>query len=184
MSDSKSITKIVLKQHHFKYTDDFAAKISTFALSHLEDNNKQFKAAWKEWVATNTEAVKQEIEHMQQAGYEGSVEDKMYFSARYYYRKKAKKAIAEEKEEEYERDDEKTPRKKYEPLDKNILQQMNEHILSQIRKSITEEGISEMTPSKSFANYCKQFAATEDVVKKNYKNLYWRISKQTAKKTR
>jgi hypothetical protein len=176
---------IILKQHHFNYSDSFADKLSTFATAHLEDTNKEFKSAWKEWTEQNKEMIEQEISKMNGEGFEGSVEDKMYFSARYYYRKKAKK---EQTEEPQQIEEEKPQRKKYECLDKVVLIQMNEHILSQIYSSADRTdgsriAVSNMTPSKAFTNYCKTFGICEEnaSTKKNYKNLYWRISKRDEK---
>jgi hypothetical protein len=172
--------KIVLRQHHFNYSDEFAEKLAYFATAHLDDKNKAFKTAWNTWKDENSSMIENEITKITEAGYQGSVEEKMYFSARYYYRKKAIR------EQNLPPDDEKTPRKKYECIDKNVLIQMNEHILSQIESSIHESHqngnvISSMTPSKSFADYCKMFGICEDDanIKKKYKNLYWRISKNT-----
>ena len=172
--------QIILKQHHFNYSDEFAEKLANFAMAHLDDKNKEFKAAWKEWTDANCSMIENEIAKMKAAGYQGSVEDKMYFSARYYYRKKA---IREQTDTL--NDDVVSPRKKYECIDKNVLIQMNEHILSQIELSThnSQNGnvVSNMTPSKSFADYCKRFSVCKDdaKIKKNYKNLYWRISKKT-----
>ena len=177
--------KIVLNSHHFKYSDAFADKLATFAKAHLEDKNKDFKAEWQKWTEENAAEIQAEIERMKREGYPGSVEDKMYFSARYYYRKKAIK----EQDKEPEDDEEKSPRKKYECIDKELLSQMNDHILSQIysseysEKTSTGVVISNITPSKSFANYCSKYGVSmEDAKqKKIYKNLYWRITKSTPK---
>jgi hypothetical protein len=172
--------QIVLQQHHFNYSDEFAEKLASFATAHLDVRNKEFKAAWNAWKEANYLMVENEIAKMKLAGYDGSVEDKMYFSARYYYRKKA---IREQTDSINE--DEKSPRKKYECIDKNVLVQMNEHILSQIESSAhnSQDGniISNITPSKAFADYCERFSICEDDAdtKKKYKNLYWRISKKT-----
>ena len=172
--------QIVLQQHHFKYSDEFADKLANFAMAHLDDKNKEFKVSWKEWTDANCSMIENEIAKMKEAGYQGSVEDKMYFSARYYYRKKA---IREQTETI--NDDVVSLRKKYKCIDKNVLIQMNEHILSQIELSThnSQNGnvVSNMTPSKSYADYCKRFSVCEDDtnIKKNYKNLYWRISKKT-----
>ena len=169
---------IVLPQHHFKYSDEFSEKLSAFATEHLEDKNKAFKMSWKVWTEENTDLVKSEISKMIQAGYQGSVEDKMYFSARYYYRKRA---IREQQTQE-DTTTASSPRKKYESIDKDILTQMSEHILSQIYKGDTVEGqiISKSTPSKAYDDYCSKYELieTDGAQKKNYKNLYWRISKK------
>jgi hypothetical protein len=172
--------QIILQQHHFNYSDEFAEKLANFAMAHLDDKNKEFKAAWTAWNDENKLMIECEIAKMKAAGYQGSVEDKMYFSARYYYRKKAIREQTETTD-----DDVISPRKKYECIGKNVLIQMNEHILSQIESSThdSQSGnvVSNMTPSKSFADYCERFSICKDDanIKKNYKNLYWRISKKT-----
>ena len=172
---------IVLQQHHFNYSDDFAEKLANFATTHLDDRNKEFKAAWKKWTESNAAMIQREVVTMKTAGYQGSVEEKMYFSARYYYRKKA---IREQTDAETQED--KLSRKKYECIDKNVLIQMNEHIVSQICSAtncdVVNGGvISRMTPSKAFSNYCEKFdiSCQDANMKKNYKNLYWRISKKS-----
>lgn len=165
---------IVLKQHHFNYSDDFADILARFATEHLEDKNKEFKAAWKMWIDDHSAEIDKETAKMKQEGYQGDVAEKMYFSARYYYRKKA---IREQIEPA--NPDEKTPRKKYESIDKQVLVQMNDQIVLQFQTNNKS-----MTPSKAFAEYCKQHSIAEDdtKIKKTYKNLYWRISKQVSAK--
>ena len=171
---------IVLQQHHFNYSDEFAEQLATFAMAHLDDRSKEFKTAWKEWTESNDAMIQREVVAMKTAGYEGSVEEKMYFSARYYYRKKA---IREKTEKQTTED--KLLRKKYECIDRTILNQMNDHIVSQICSATNTDAvnggvISIMTPSKSFSNYCEVFniSLKDANTKKNYKNLYWRISKK------
>ena len=179
--------KIILQQHHFNYSDGFANELYNFAVIHLEDTNREFKKAWKEWTEENSAQIREEIDRMKQEGYPGSVEDKMYFSARYYYRKKAIKRREEEEEEEEE--EEKPKRKKYECADKEILTQMNEHIISKIYclnscNLVNGTMVSKMTPSKAFTDYCYKYETPieDEQVKKTYKNLYWRISKNTSGK--
>lgn len=179
--------KIVLNLHHFKYSDDFADKLATFAKAHLEDKNKEFKAEWKKWTEQHVDEIQSEIARMKSDGYPGSVEDKMYFSARYYYRKKA---IKEQDKEHSQFEEEKSTRKKYESIDKELLKKMNDHIISQIYSSdhsettLTGVVISNVTPSKAYTNYCNEFCSSEkdQKTKKTYKNLYWRITKSTPKK--
>ena len=177
----ESDKKIIMKQHHFKYSDEFAEKLANFATANLDVKNKEFKTLWKIWVDTNRFLVEKEIERMKETGYEGSVEEKMYFSSRYYYRKKA---IREKIElDEPEPEDNQPQRKKYDCIDKNVLIKMNEHIVSQILLSTTnvvgnDQIVSNMTPSKAFSNYCETFGICDDesTIKKKYKNLYWRLS--------
>ena len=165
---------VVLQQHHFNYSNNFADLLANFATEHLEDKNKEFKTAWKTWTEIYSAEIDKETVKMKQDGYPGDVAEKMYFSARYYYRKKA---IREQTEPL--NPDEKTPRKKYESIDKQVLVQMNDQIVLQLQKNAKN-----MTPSKAFADYCEKYSIAEDdtKVKKTYKNLYWRISKQVSTK--
>ena len=171
--------KVELKLHHFNYSDDFANQLATFAKAHLEDNSKTFKKEWQTWKDANSALIQQEIAKMQSDGFQGSVEDKMYFSARYYYRKKAIRDN-ETADSHIQEPEINHPRKTYEMFDKTELSQMNTHILSQIYNAMNEGGIDQLTPSKSFANYLEQNANSAECerTKKTYKNLYWRISKK------
>jgi hypothetical protein len=175
--------EIILQQYHFKYSDEFADLLANFATEHSEDKNKEFKAAWKIWSNIHSAEIEKEITKMKQEGYQGDVAEKMYFSARYYYRKKAIREQTEPANLE-----EKTPRKKYESIDKHILVQMTDHIILQFNCLSEIVGnmqiVKELTPSKSFSDYCEKYNVAEDDVKikKTYKNLYWRISKQVSTK--
>lgn len=167
--------QIHLQQHHFNYSDNFAEMLANFAALHLEDKSKDFKASWKTWTANHTAEIKTETEKMKGDGYLGDVAEKMYFSARYYYRKKAireRTAAPDISNQEA-----KSPRKKYEAIDKSVLVQMNDHIILQFR--LNTDG-SKLTPSKAFANYCKKHDIKDDdaKLKKTYKNVYWRMSMQ------
>jgi hypothetical protein len=168
-----STQHIILKQHHFDYSDDFAELLYAFSKLHLEDNNKTFKTAWLLWKESNSDMIQTEIAKMKSAGYEGDVEEKMYFSARYYYRKKAMREQTIEPAT--------APRKKYECTDKQILGQMNDHIIAYIcNAQITDDVIvRSVIPSEAYSDYCEKYGIIEEErTKKNYKNLYWRISKK------
>jgi hypothetical protein len=176
--------KMVLQQYHFKYSVEFADKLAKFAMIHLEDNNKMFKQSWREWSIDNSDMISKEIERIEKEGYKGSVEDKMYFSARYYYRKKAIKDQTKT-EEDNEKEEEET-RRKNEPTNKDVLKLMNEHIMQEIQSSkncniVNGNIVIKLTPSDLFEDYCNKHSISESEVeqlKKKYKNLYWRISKK------
>lgn len=169
-----STKPIILKQHHFDYSEDFAELLSAFSKLHLEDNNKTFKIAWLQWKDANSDMIQTEITKMKSAGYEGDVEEKMYFSARYYYRKKAIR-------EQTNIATETAHRKKYKCTDKDILVQMNNHIIAYIYNTqITDVmNIRNVIPSEAYSDYCEKYGILEEAItKKNYKNLYWRITKK------
>ena len=175
--------EITLQQHHFKYSDKFAEMLAEFATEHSEYKNKEFKAAWKAWTSKHSKEIAEEIAKMKEDGYQGDVAEKMYFSARYYYRKKAIREQTDPVDP-----DEKTPRKKYESIDKQILVQMNDHIILRFNRlsEVVDNAktVKKATPSNSFADYCEKYKMDEDdaKIKKTYKNLYWRISKQISTK--
>jgi hypothetical protein len=180
---------IILPLHHFKYSDDFAEQLANFAKTNLDNKTKQFKEKWSEWTKEHADEIQIEIQRMREAGYIGSVEDKMYFSARYYYRKKAIK----EENTTVSKDATPTPtRKTYESVNSEILSQMNAHIISQIYScdnSDVAEGekkIVNITPSKLYATYCEKYSVSckDDKMKKTYKNLYWRITSNSTTFTR
>jgi hypothetical protein len=181
--------KVILKQHHFDYSADFANKLYAFAKSNLECTSKEYKHAWTLWVELNSDQIQKEITRIKNAGYEGDVNDKMYFSARYYYRKKAiRNKDTAETTEPTEQPEKEQDRKKYATTEKMVLKQINDHISSQIYCNDNQSDASNHTivrnimPSTSFADYCLKYGiSTEDAqIKKTYKNMYWRISKKLA----
>ena len=182
--------KITIPLHHFNYSETFVEKLENFAKAHLEDKNKEFRSAWKVWTESNADEIQSEISKITEAGYSGSVEDKMYFSARYYYRKKAikdKTDLANLVQEE------KSQRKKYDSVDSELLGKMSDHIISQFASDNSESHIADgevriinITPGKSYAEYCKKYSVSfeDEKTKKIYKNLYWRITSKRNSKTK
>jgi hypothetical protein len=143
-------------------------EISEFSYIHRKDTNKIFRAAWNMWIKTPEVAdiIKEETSRIEEFGFNGDLTEKLYFSARYYYRKKA---LA------YEKDDN-LPQKKRKPnesTDKTILEQMNNHILEQMKKN------NEIRPADSFKNYLLENPVNneneEEKVKKTYKNRFFMI---------
>ena len=67
-ANSASENKVMMKQHHFNYSEDFATMLANFATIHLEDNNRKFKEAWKEWTEQYSIIVQSEIKKMKDEG--------------------------------------------------------------------------------------------------------------------
>jgi hypothetical protein len=98
--------------------------------------------------------IEEEIQTLTTTGFDGDVLDKMFKSARYYYRKKLVKDGPKEQK----------PRKKYERLDSEILEEMDQHIMSEIKENTVlqrrsvdqEEALLSIraSPSVSFEKYC------------------------------
>lgn len=174
---------------HFNPSDQCSAILYSFAREHREDKSKQFKLAWDSWIK-NTEicdVLEQESNMLKSSGYSGDPFDKMYASARYYYRKKAIKdqmevsnlQLSAGEEESTPNKKEKTPRKKYESADGQLLDQINSHITDEMTReeNLQHCGLN-ISPAQSFENYIAKFPSVElDKIKlkKIYKNRLFLI---------
>jgi hypothetical protein len=149
-------TKIQVKTHRFTFSNGCTEKLTEFAHRHETDDRKVFQRAWAEWIQTPDikTMIEEEIQTLTTAGFEGDVLDKMFKSARYYYRKKPVKDGPKEQK----------PRKKYERLDSEILEEMDQHIMTEIKQNTVlhrrsveqEEALLSIraSPSVSFEKYC------------------------------
>jgi hypothetical protein len=170
-TDSFSLVNI----YRYKFTNEFTEELFKFAKIHQYDERNTFKDSWKIWKEVNIETFDAETRRLQNIGYSGDIEEKMYKSARYYFRKKS----IESKEP--------TKRKNYVNFPKEVLDAMDLHI---------QTGIAEgnFKPSDGFNSFCKEniellhkgvillyHAGTTDAeeikskVKKTYKNRYFLI---------
>lgn len=159
--------------YRYKFTDDFTTELFKFSKVHQYDHRKDFKDAWNVWLEDNDDMVHDEIRRLLNLGYDGNIHDKMFKSARYYFRKKCteKKAPAE--------------RRQYIGVQKDLLDAMDNHIMSKINRN-------DCKPSESFDDFCKNNItilqeeinilvkngitnATEikQKIKKTYKNRYF-----------
>jgi hypothetical protein len=149
-------TKIQVKTHRFTFSGGCTEKLTEFAHRHETDDRKVFQRAWAEWIqipAIKT-MIEEEIRTLTTAGFDGDVLDKMFKSTRYYYRKKPVNDGPKEQK----------PRKKYERLDSEILEEMDQHIMSEIKENTVlqrrsvdqEEALLSIraSPSVSFEKYC------------------------------
>jgi hypothetical protein len=160
----------------FKFTDGVMEHLNQFAKIHQYDDRHAFKEAWTTWLDENDEAVADEVNRLENLGYEGDILDKMFKSARYYYRKKSteKKAPKE--------------RRQYVSVTRELLDAMD----SQIKKAIV--GDSSFKPQNGFIDFCTSnrevlqeavaklcesgITSSQDIqtkVKKTYKNRYFMI---------
>jgi hypothetical protein len=148
-------TKIQVKTHRFTFSGGCTEKLTEFAHRHETDDRKVFQRAWAEWIQTPDikTMIEEEIRTLTTAGFDGDVLDKMFKSTRYYYRKKPVNDGPKEQK----------PRKKYERLDSEILEEMDQHIMSEIkqntvlhRHSSGKEALLSIraSPSASFEKYC------------------------------
>jgi hypothetical protein len=80
--------QIQKKTFRFEFTADIMDLIKRFAIVHQYDERKMYKEQWNNWYNENKEEMEREIERMNEIGYVGDVQDKMFKAGRYYFRKK------------------------------------------------------------------------------------------------
>ena len=66
----------------FKFSDDIMDIITTFAKLHQYDDRHTYKEHWDIWFECNKDELSQEIDRLEEIGYKGNVEDKMYKAGR------------------------------------------------------------------------------------------------------
>lgn len=161
--------------YRYKFDEKFTVELFNFAKIHQYDQRKDFKEAWTVWIEENDDIVNEETRRLKNLGYNGSVPDKMFKSARYYFRQKSteKKAPKE--------------RRDYVGSRKELLDAMDDHIKKQSNKK-------DCKPSDGFDEFCKENrdVLNEEVkmlckngfndaveiknkIKKTYKNRYFLI---------
>jgi len=135
--------------YRYKFDEKFTVELFNFAKIHQHDQRKDFKEAWTVWIEENDDIVNEETRRLQNLGYNGSVPDKMFKSARYYFRQKSteKKAPKE--------------RRDYVGSRKELLDAMDQHIKKHSNKK-------DCKPSDGFDEFCK---ANRDVLNDEVKML-------------
>lgn len=202
MEDNK---KILVETSRFVYSDEFTKEIEYFSKLHRYDDRKTFKEMWLKWIEEETirPLIEKEIETSVKNGYKGNIMDKMYKSARYYYRKKEKqflKKIEKENEQREITSDENN----YAGLSKEMIKQMDSHIMKTIYNSVEKMEksknktnnvfVSKVKPAIAFEQFCQKFIneITREIYKlkkkielnpteislkfkKSYKNRFYKI---------
>jgi ribosomal protein L17 len=79
-----------IKTYRHEFGKEFMANLSCFSKVHQYDDRHIYKSEWTKW--TQQEEIAQEIDvekrRLQENGYKGDIEDKMFKAGRYYFRKK------------------------------------------------------------------------------------------------
>lgn len=138
VQNDKNISDININIYRYKFTEAFMEELYKFSKVHEYDNRKDFKEAWQIWIEEQEEIIDSEIRRLLNLGYDGNVLDKMFKSARYYFRKK-------------KCDNNKEPQKRrvYQSVQKELLEQMDEHIKTNINNK-------DYKPSEGFDQFCQQ----------------------------
>ena len=86
-----------IKTYRHEFGKEFMANLSCFSKVHQYDDRHAYKSEWTKW--TQQEEIAQEIDiekrRLQENGYKGDIEDKMFKAGRYYFRKKTSQTASE-----------------------------------------------------------------------------------------
>ena len=84
-----SSTKTI-KTYRHEFSKEFMAELSRFSKVHQYDDRHTYKSEWQKWINQETIAQAMDFEkrRLQENGYIGDIDDKMFKAGRYYFRKK------------------------------------------------------------------------------------------------
>lgn len=127
--------EITVQIFRFQFTEAFMADLNKFAKIHQYDHRKDFKEAWLVFQEENDDIIQEEIDRLNNIGYDGDILDKMFKSARYYFRKKSPIKV------------DPRIRRQYISVNHDLLDAMDAHIRSIIRA----DGFQ---PKNGFVSFC------------------------------
>jgi hypothetical protein len=169
------------KIFRFKLSDDIVSLITQFAKIHQYDDRHTYKDAWQNWFKSQEELLEREILRLNQLGYKGDVQDKMFKAGRYYFREKPqakKEAVKEEVKKE---------KRNYVVMNQEVILAMDNHLIAKMKQP-------DFKPAKGYIEFCeqqveilrreiarlKEQAVSSEIIsekiKKTYKNRYFILS--------
>jgi hypothetical protein len=79
-----------IKTYRHEFSKEFMAELSRFSKVHQYDDRHAYKSEWQKWINQESIAQAMEVEkrRLQENGYIGDIDDKMFKAGRYYFRKK------------------------------------------------------------------------------------------------
>jgi hypothetical protein len=167
--------EITAQIYRFKFTEAFMIDLNKFAKIHQYDHRKDFKEAWEIWVEENDDIVQEEVDRLNNLGYDGDILDKMFKSARYYFRKKS--PIKAEPQ----------VRRQYISVSHDLLNAMDAHIRSIIRSDgfqpksgfvsfcLNNDQVVKATITQIFNQGINDGELIQKKLKKTYKNRYFML---------
>jgi hypothetical protein len=181
-----------IKTYRHEFGKEFMANLSCFSKVHQYDDRHTYKSEWTKW--TQQEEIAQAIDiekrRLQENGYVGDIDDKMFKAGRYYFRKKTtttstttttpRAATPQEEEEAQIRSDNneeddaaahdvmKTQqRRPYITMSKDAIRLMDEHIAS-MRNAATATDTATATvfkPSLCYDSFYQTKMASPEMTK-------------------
>lgn len=207
MSSEVKNARATATVYRYKLSDEIVSALTTFSKIHKYDDRITYKESWEAWVKLNQDSIDKEKERLENLGYIGDVQDKMFKAARYYFRKKRENGAGKSTEnliEDIEGDEREDIRHtltlpggyggcppKYISLGFCLLDAIESHIIRNINnldyspasgwedfyKNNERLVLDEITDIIKNRNIDKSDAILR--VKKSYKNKYFQHSRKT-----
>lgn len=156
----------------FKFSEDINLILQRFASIHHGDDLEEFKEAWERTIETYRTVIDIETMRLNEIGFDGDVENKMFISARYYYSKQYK--IGEKKlaAADAGADDESENKRQYTKIDGDIHKT--------IEQFLTKNNNYSMKPAIAWNNFCNEYGV-DLCPKKTFKNRIYNYREKIRK---
>ena len=144
--------------YRYKFSSNVLNDIQEFTNVHKYDEPDIFREHWEMWAKENIDIIRREKVILNDAGYDGNVEEKMYKSARYYFKNKSKKKKDAKK------------RRQYIHFNKSFLGDMDEHI---VKIAFSEK----MKPSTAYNNFTsiQEYSNKIDTIVDDFQKIDWKV---------
>ena len=161
----------------FNLSKEMTLLLTEFHNKNKDQSKKEYKKQWEMFSKDNSAAIVKEERSLINVGFSGDIHKKLFTSVKYYISKKST-----EKPEPKDR-------RTYVHIDKNILESMNDHI-------VTNKDDGNYTPAKGYSDFCERYEQEliiertrlktttelndkeiEVKIKKTYKNRYFILCK-------
>ena len=173
------------KVFRFNLENETRELLEDFCKLHAGESREDYKHSWNLWTRSNLEILEKETIRLNELGYDGDVEEKMFKAAKYYFGKKCKGENVD-RESEREREKCNDNKRNYVCVSHELIIAMDEHIKNNVLNTIKRpaDGYSDFEKTNPLLiaaeinclmklddNYSKDFISKK--IKKTYKNRYY-----------
>ena len=164
--------------YRFTFSKAFMMLLERLAADHRDDALADFRRHWALWKDEHAEEIQREKTTLENNGYDGNVEEKMFKSARYYLRNKTEEKRVPKK------------RRAYISFRKSFLEDMDRHILNValVEQQKPAFAFNHFYGSSEYNRYMEserlrltemnvEEALIENKIKKTYKNRLFRLQR-------
>jgi hypothetical protein len=179
-NNNNNINNGGIKTYRHEFSKEFMAELSAFSKVHQYDDRHAYKSEWAKW--TQQEVIAQAIDvekrRLQENGYIGDIDDKMFKAGRYYFRKKtAVTAVTEdvvaddnnedEEEEPQVKDGKKQQggRRPYITMSKAAIRMMDEHITNRQTAAAAAAAGTVFKPSSCYDDFYQTKMSSPEMTK-------------------